>query len=50
MQGLADAGHVAVAEDRPDAFDEALAILSCLNGAMSRERWRAGLRLDYDGK
>ena len=31
VQSLADAGHVAVAEDCPDAFDEALAILCHLN-------------------
>src|SRR5580704_8967174 len=31
VQSLADAGHIAVAEDRPDAFDEALAILCHLN-------------------
>ncbi len=42
VQGLADAGDVAVAEDRPHAFDEALALFGHLHREPLDHRLRGG--------
>ena len=42
VQRLADAGDVAVAEDRPDALDEALALLGHLHAQPAHHRLRRG--------
>ena len=42
VQRLADAGDVAVAEDRPDALDEALAVLGHLHAQPAHHRLRGG--------
>ena len=45
VQRLADAGDVAVAEDRPDALDEALAVLGHLHAQPAHHRLRAVSRI-----
>ena len=42
MQRLADAGHIAMAEDRPDAFDEASAVFGFLHRQPAHHRLRCG--------
>ena len=42
VQRLADAGDVAVAEDRPDALDEALTVLGHLHAQPAHHRLRGG--------
>ena len=47
MQGLADPGDVAVAEDRPNTVDEAIAILGHLNGKPAHHGLSRG---KFDGR